>query len=88
VSLVIPTPTPEWPRRQAWGCGSAKLLPAKLQTSASLLNTQPSEVQEAFQFPLATAMHEAGKFEQLNMFEVDGQWHCTFNGVGEGGGLS
>jgi len=51
---------------------------AKLQASASLLDAQPSEVQEAFQFLLATAMHEAGKFELLNLAEVDGRWHYTF----------
>jgi hypothetical protein len=36
-------------------------LPLKLQTFASLLDSQPPEVQEAFQFLLATAVHEAGK---------------------------
>ena len=46
------------------------LLPPKLQPSTSLLNAQPPEVQEAFQFLLATAMHEAGKFELLNVAEV------------------
>ena len=35
-------------------------LPPKLQPFASLLDAQPPEVQEAFQFPLATAMHEGG----------------------------
>ena len=58
-------------------------LPPELQAFASLLDTQPPEVQEAFQFPLATAMHEADKFELLNVVEVDGQWHYTFSGVGE-----
>jgi hypothetical protein len=48
------------------------LLP-KLKPFTSLLDTQPPEVQEAFQFPLATAMHETGKFEMLNVAEVDGQ---------------
>jgi len=28
-------------------------------------------------------MHEAGKFELLNVAEVDGRWHCTFSGAGE-----
>lgn len=32
---------------------------------------------------LATAMHEAGKFELLNVAEVDGRWHYTFRGAGE-----
>jgi hypothetical protein len=32
-----------------------------LQTFASLLDAQPPEIQEAFQFLLATAMHEAGE---------------------------
>ena len=45
-------------------------LPPKLQAFASLLDAQPPEVQEAFQFLLATAMHEAGKFELLNIVEV------------------
>ena len=40
------------------------LLP-KFQPFASLLDTQPPEVQEAFQFLLATVMHEAGKFDLL-----------------------
>jgi hypothetical protein len=38
--------------------------PPKLQAFASLLDAQPPEVQEAFQFLLATAMHEAGKSEE------------------------
>jgi len=29
----------------------------------------------AFQFLLVTAMHEAGKFELLNVAEVDDRWH-------------
>ncbi len=32
---------------------------------------------------LATAMHEAGKFELLNIAEVDGRWYYTFSSVGE-----
>ena len=28
-------------------------------------------------------MHEAGKFEMLNVAEGNGRWHCTFSGVGE-----
>ena len=28
-------------------------------------------------------MHEAGKFELLNVTEVDGRWHYTFSGAGE-----
>ena len=44
----------------------------QLRPSASLLDAQPPSVQEAFQFPLATAMHEGGnprfgKFELLNL---------------------
>jgi hypothetical protein len=38
---------------------------------------------EAFQFLLATATHEAGKFELVNVPEVDGRWHYTFSGAGE-----
>ena len=58
-------------------------LPSRLQPFASLLDAQPPEVQEAFQFLLATAMHEAGKFELLNVAEVNGRWHYTFKGAGE-----
>ena len=63
-------------------------LPPKLQAFASLLDTQPPEVQEAFQFLPATAMHEGGnprfgKFELLNVAEIDGRWHYTFSGAGE-----
>ena len=60
----------------------------KSQPLAPLLDAQLPDAQEAFQFPLATTMHEAGKFELLNVVEVDGQRHCTFSGVGEEGGLS
>ena len=52
-------------------------LPPELQIFAFLLDAQPPEVQEAFQFLLATAMHEAGKFELLNVAEVDGRWRYT-----------
>jgi hypothetical protein len=44
----------------------------KLQATVCLLDAQPPEVQEAFQFLLAMAMHEAGRFELLNVAEVDG----------------
>jgi hypothetical protein len=37
------------------------------------LDAQPPDVQEAFQFLLATAMHEDGKFGLLNVAEVDGR---------------
>ena len=63
-------------------------LPPELQAFASLLDTQPPEVQQAFQFLLATAMHEGGnprfgKFEPVNVAEVDGRWHYTFSGAGK-----
>ncbi len=32
---------------------------------------------------LATAVHQGGKFELLNVAEVDGRWHCTFSGAGK-----
>ena len=38
-------------------------------------DAQPPDVQEAFQFLLATATHEAGKFELLNAAEVEDQTH-------------
>ena len=44
-------------------------LPPELQPFASLLDAQPAEVQEAFQFLLATAMHEAVGL--LEVAEVD-----------------
>ncbi len=56
-------------------------LPPNLQAFASLL--APSEVQDASQFLLATAMREAGKFELVSVAEVDSQWYHTFSGVGE-----
>jgi hypothetical protein len=51
-------------------------------------DAQPPEVQEAFQFLLASVMHEGGsprfgKFEPLGVAEVDGRWHYTFSGAGE-----
>jgi len=58
-------------------------LPPNLQSFASLLDAQPPDVQEAFQFLLATAMHEAGKFELLSVAEVQGQWHYTTGVSGE-----
>ena len=63
-------------------------LPPKLQALASLLAPQPPEVQEAFQFLLATAMHEGGNprlgnSELVNVADVDGWWHYTFSGAGE-----
>jgi hypothetical protein len=42
-------------------------LSTELQAFVPLLDAQPPEVQEAFQFLLATAMHEAGGFELLNL---------------------
>jgi hypothetical protein len=36
-------------------------------SNASLLDAQPPEVQEARPFLLATAMHEAGKFELVSV---------------------
>jgi len=62
--------------------GSRDLRP-ELQAFASLLDAEPPKVQEAFQFLLATAMQEAGKFELLNVAEADGRWHYTFSGGGE-----
>jgi hypothetical protein len=60
------------------------IFPPELQPFASLLDdAQPPEVQEAFQFLLATAMQEAGRLGLLNVAEVDGRWHYTFMGAGE-----
>ena len=52
---------------------AARALQAELQAFTPLLDAQPPEVQEAFQFLLATAMHEAGKFELVNVAEVEGR---------------
>ncbi len=57
--------------------GTTTNLAPHFQPLASLLDAQPPDVQEAFQFLLATAMHQAGKFELLNVAEVEGQWHYT-----------
>jgi hypothetical protein len=56
-------------------CVSRSFAPFVFQTAldeqryifAPLLNAQSPEVQEAFHFLLATAMHEAGNFELLNL---------------------
>jgi hypothetical protein len=58
-------------------------LPPKPQAFASLLDAQPPKVQEAFQFLLATAMHEAGKFGLVSVAGVDGRWHYIFSGAGQ-----
>ncbi len=50
---------------------TATNLPPSLQAFASLLDIQPPEVQDAFRFLLATAMHEAGKFGLLNVAHCD-----------------
>jgi hypothetical protein len=46
-------------------------------------DAQPPQVQAAFKFLLATATHEAGKFELVSVAEVDGRWHYTFSGADE-----
>jgi len=46
-------------------------LAPELQAFTPLLDTQPPEVQEA------------GKFEPLNVAEVDGPWYYTFRSAGE-----
>lgn len=52
-------------------------LPPELQALASLLDAQPTDVQEAFQFLLATAMQEVSKLEPLRVAEVGGRGHYT-----------
>jgi hypothetical protein len=47
------------------------------QPFASFLDPQPPEAQQAFQFLLATATHEAGKFGLVNVAEVEGRWYYT-----------
>ena len=54
-----------------------------IQAFAQFLDAQPPEVQEAFQFPLPTAMHEAGSSELVNVAEVDGWWYYILSGAGE-----
>ena len=41
------------------------------QLLASPINIQPHEAQEAFQFLLAAAMYEAGKFGLLNVVDSE-----------------
>ena len=55
-------------QRQSYAQESKRImadLSPEFQVFASLLDAQPPEVQEAFQFLLATAMHEVGKFGLL-----------------------
>ena len=59
-------------RKQSIMKNTTTNLPPNLQSLASLLDAQPPQVQEAFQFLLATAMHEAGKSELVSVAEVDG----------------
>ncbi len=47
-------------------------LTPNLQPFVPLLDAQPTEVQQAFKFLIATAMHEAGKFELVSVAEVQG----------------
>ena len=71
-------------RRQiANSCTRPTTFSPKLPSFARLLDPQPPKVQEAFQFLLATAMHEAGKSELLSIAEVNGKWHYTFSGAGD-----
>jgi hypothetical protein len=44
-------------------------LPPNLRPFTFLLGTQPPEVQEAFQFLLATAMYRTGKFEFVSVID-------------------
>ena len=53
------------------------------QSFASLLDAQLPKAQEAFQFPLATTMHKAGKFELVNVIEAESRWHYKFSSLGE-----
>jgi hypothetical protein len=46
---------------------TANILLPELQAFVSVLDAQPPQVQGAFQFLLATAMHEAGKFELVSV---------------------
>jgi hypothetical protein len=54
-----------WPNKK----NTASNLLLSLQLFAFLLDAQPSEVQEAFRFLLATATHEAGKFELVSVID-------------------
>lgn len=53
-------------------------LPPQFQALLAILENQPPEVQKAFQFLMAMAMEEAGKFKLLNVSETSGEMHCTF----------
>ena len=55
----------------------------EIKALAQILNSQPTEMQEAFEFLLVTAMQDAGKYELLNVAEVGGRWHYTFGRADE-----
>jgi len=52
-------------------------LPRNLQALVPLLDTQSPKVQDAFQFLLATATHEAGKFELLHQVPLKRKATCV-----------
>ena len=53
-------------------------LPPEMQAFARLIDAQPLAVQEAFQFCLAIAMQEAGKFELMGVTQVGDRIHYAF----------
>ena len=61
-----------WSERTTTMHNTTSDLRPNLRSFTSLLNVQPPEVQEAFQFLLATAMQEVGK--QARCSAWCGQW--------------
>jgi len=56
-------------------------LPPEMQAFARLIDAQPLAVQEAFQFCLAIAMQEAGKFELIGVTQVGDRIHYAFRSI-------
>jgi hypothetical protein len=63
-----------WCGLQLWRCWEVEYNPpSEAEFAAAVAKDMAGE--EAFQFLLATAMHEAGKFELVSVVEMDGQRH-------------
>ena len=60
-----------------------KNVPPEINALSRILNGNPTQMLEAFEFLRVTTMYEAGKFELLNVAEVEGRCHYTFGGAGE-----
>ena len=59
----------------------SKRLPPELEHLAALVDQQPPQVREAFQFCLAVAMEERGKSKLLNTAHVDGRVYYSYQTI-------